>query len=63
MNKNTATVPDSELHVQSDSLWTAIKKYFMSYPRLAAKGLALRMPWLSFDFIVEFLAILPVPQG
>ncbi|XP_021825372.1 cyclic nucleotide-gated ion channel 1-like [Prunus avium] len=36
----------------------------MSYPRLAkfAKGLALRKPWLSFDFIVEFLAILPVPQ-
>ncbi|PQM32642.1 cyclic nucleotide-gated ion channel 1-like [Prunus yedoensis var. nudiflora] len=63
-NKNTATVPNSELHVQSDSLWTAIKKYFMSYPRLAkfAKGLALRMPWLSFHFIVEFLAILPVPQ-
>ncbi|KAI5332253.1 hypothetical protein L3X38_022382 [Prunus dulcis] len=38
------------------------KKYYMSYPRLAAKGLALRMPWLSFDFIVEFLAILPFPQ-
>ncbi|KAH0985151.1 hypothetical protein GBA52_012328 [Prunus armeniaca] len=29
MNKNTATVPDSELHVRSDSQWTAIKKYFV----------------------------------